>query len=422
MKAFLLPFLFLASAFFSATETALFALRRIDLEKWKEERNRKAALIAELLEDPAQLIATILIGNEIVNVAISAVLAALLLPLLAPGIGEIVASAAGALGILILGDIAPKSVVWPRAKAFSLLLAGPMTAFSRLVAPLRFVIGKLSSGILWLLGAGGETESRERISEAEFRAMVDVGEETGTLDPGEKELIHNIFEMTDQRAAEIMTPMPDVFMVPRGLPYDDLIAQYRRYRKSRIPVYEGERRRVAGVLHFKDLLRQMSEGGEPPQWERLMRHAYFVPSTKKLPLLLREFQRRKVHIAVVVDEFGEQVGIITLEDVLEELFGDIHEEHDREEKEIVPRPDGSSRVLGKTPIHRFNDTFGTALPDEEWDTVAGLLLHEFGRLPARGDTIVVSGLRVTVEKLKGVRIVEVGVQPVPAEPVPGEKE
>lgn len=410
MKAFLLPFLFLASAFFSATETALFALRRVDLEKWKEERNRRAGLIAKMLERPSQLIATILIGNEIVNVAISSLLAAILLPRLPSGYGEAAALAAGTLGILILGDITPKSVVWPRAKSFALILAAPLMAFSRVVAPLRFVIERLAGGILFLLGARGGAETREMISEAEFRAMVDVGEETGTLDPGEKELIHNIFEMTDQRAAEVMTPLPDVFMVPRDLPYDELVAQYRRYRKSRIPVYDGERRNVSGILHFKDLLRSMAKGEEAPSWRELVRPPLFVPAVKKLPLLLREFQRRKVHIAVVVDEFGERVGIITLEDVLEELFGDIHEEHDREEKEIVQRPDGSSRVLGKTPIHRFNAAFGTALPDEEWDTVAGLLLHEFGRLPARGDRIVVAGLAVTVEKLKGVRIVEVGVR------------
>ncbi len=410
MKAFLLPFLFLASAFFSGTETALFALRRVDLEKWKEQRNRRAALIAKLLERPTQLIATILIGNEIVNVAISSLLAVLLLPLLPSGYGEAAAVAAGTLGILVFGDIAPKSIVWPRAKAFSLLLAAPMTVFSKIVAPLRFVFEKLAGGILFLLGARGGAESREMISEAEFRAMVDVGEETGTIDPGEKELIHNIFEMTDQRAAEVMTPLPDVFMVPRDLPYGELVDQYRLYRKSRIPVYDGEHRNVTGILHFKDLLRSMATKGEAPSWRDVVRPPLFVPAVKKLPLLLREFQRRKVHIAVVVDEFGEQVGIITLEDVLEELFGDIHEEHDREEKEIVQRPDGSSRVLGKTPIHRFNAAFGTAFPDEEWDTVAGLLLHEFGRLPERGDRIAVAGLAVTVEKLKGVRIVEVGVR------------
>jgi len=410
VKALLLPFLFLASAFFSATETALFALRRVDLEKWKEERNRRAALIGKMLENPARLISTILIGNEIVNVAISSVLAAILVPLLPGGYGEGAALAAGTLGILILGDIAPKSIVWPRAKAFSLLLAAPLMAFSRLVAPLRFLIENLSAGILYLLGARGGAESREMVSEAEFRAMVDVGEASGTLDPGEKEMIHNIFDMTDQRAAEVMTPLPDVFMVPRDLPYDDLVAQYRVYRKSRIPVYEGERRNVVGILHFKDLLRPMAEQGRVPSWADHVRHALFVPSVKKLPLLLREFQKRKVHLAVVVDEFGDQVGIVTIEDVLEELFGDINEEHDREEKEIVARPDGSSRVLGKTPIHRFNAAFGTDLPDEEWDTVAGLLLHEFGRLPGRGDRIVIAGFVVTVERLKGVRITEVGVR------------
>jgi len=414
VKALVLPFLFLLSAFFSATETALFALRRVDLEKWREEGNRRAMLIARMLEKPARLIATILIGNEIVNVAISSVTAAVLLPLY-PRYGEPIAVVLGTLGILILGDITPKSIVWPRAKAVSLRIAAPLMAFSKVVAPVRFVMEMISEGILRLLGGASPRHTREMVSEAEFRALVDAGEETGTLDPGEKELIHNIFEMTDQRAGEIMTPLPDVFMVPRDLPYSGLVEQYRRYRRSRIPVYEGERRNIVGILNFKELLRPMAAGEEAPEWRNLVRAPFVIPSSKKLPLLLREFQRRKVHIALVVDEFGERIGIVTLEDVLEELFGDIREEHDREEKEIVRRPDGSSRVLGKTAIRRFNDAFGTDLPDEEWDTVAGLLLHEFGRLPGRGDTLALAGHSFTVERLKGIRIVEVGIREVPRE-------
>ena len=339
-----------------------------------------------------------------------------MLPRCSAGNGAAVALLTGTLGILLLGDVTPKCLVWPRAKAFSLFAAAPLSAFARAVAPARLVLEKIAGGILWLLGERGRAESREMISEAEFRALVDAGEETGTLDPGEKELIHNIFEMTDQRAGEIMTPLPDVFMVPRDLPYDALVDQYRRYRRSRIPVFDGERRNIVGILHFKELLRPMAAGGEPPDWRNFVRPPFVIPYSKKLPLLLREFQRRKVHIALVVDEFGEQVGIVTLEDVLEELFGDIREEHDREEKEIVRRADGSSRVLGKTPIRRFNEAFGTDLPDVEWDTVAGLLLHEFGRLPGRGDTLALAGLAFTVERLKGIRIVEVGVRPV----APGE--
>jgi putative hemolysin len=249
------------------------------------------------------------------------------------------------------------------------------------------------------------------ISEAEFRALVDAGEETGTLDSEEKELIHNIFEMTDRRAGEIMTPLPDVFMIPRDLPYEELVARYRRYRRSRIPVYEGERNNVVGVLHFKQLLRPMAEGGKPPVWQDLVRPPYVVPEVQKLPPLLREFQRRKVHIAVVVDEYGETCGIVTLEDVLEELFGEIREERDRGEREIVPRPDGSSLVLGKTPIRHFNESFGTEFPDLEFDTVAGFLLHEFGRMPAPGEKTSREGISFTVERMKGLRIVEVGVRP-----------
>ena len=413
MKAILLPFLFLASAFFSATETALFALRRVDLLKWKEEGDRRADRIIKMLSRPNRLIATIFLGNEIANVAISSVVAAILLPHLPPGAGEGVALLAGTLGILILGDVTPKCLVWPRARGFSLLAAAPLHAFSRVVAPARFVLEKLAHGILFLLGERGGPQTREMISEAEFRALVDAGEETGTLDSEEKELIHNIFEMTDRRAGEIMTPLPDVFMIPKDLPYEELVARYRRYRRSRIPVYEGERHNVVGVLHFKQLLRPMAEGGKPPVWQDLVRPPYVVPEVQKLPPLLREFQRRKMHIAIVVDEYGETAGIVTLEDVLEEVFGEIREERDRdrEEKEIVRRPDGSSLVLGKTPIRHFNEEFGTGIPDLDFDTVAGFLLHEFGRMPAPGEKTSRDGISFTVERMKGLRIVEVGVRP-----------
>jgi putative hemolysin len=268
----------------------------------------------------------------------------------------------------------------------------------------------MAKGILRLLGGGEVAGKRAAFTEREFRALVDVGGESGTLDPGERELIHNIFELTDQRAGEIMTPIADVFMVPVDIPRPELLAQFRKYRRSRIPVYRAERRDVFGILYLRDLLRPPAEGEEEAPLSGLLKPPFVVPTSKKLPLLLREFQRLKVHLALVVDEFGEIVGIVTLEDVLEELFGEIREEHDREEKELVPRPDGSWGVLGKMPIHRFNDAFQAGLPDQEWDTVAGLLLHEFGRLPGRGDSIVLGPFRFTVERVRGIRIVEVCVR------------
>jgi len=409
MKWLLLPLLFLASAFFSATETAFFALRRVDFMKWKKEGNRVAGVIGKMLETPSRLIATIFIGNELVNVSISSLLAALLIPIV-PAHGEIVALSAGTLGILILGDITPKCIVWPRAKSFSLHAARPFLLFSRIVAPVRFLMEKMAEGILRLLGGGKIVERKWGITEREFRALVDVGGENGTLDPGERELIHNIFELTDQRAGEIMTPLADVFMVPVDIPRPELLAQFRKYRRSRIPVYRGERREVTGILYLRDLLRSPAEGEEEAPLSGLLKPPFVVPTSKKLPLLMRDFQRLKVHLALVVDEFGEIVGIVTLEDVLEELFGEIREEHDREEKELLPRPDGSWRVLGKMPIHRFNDAFSAGLPDQEWDTVAGLLLHEFGRLPGKGDSILLGPFRFTVERVKGIRIVEIGVR------------
>lgn len=413
MKALLLPFLFVASAFFSATETAFFALRRVDFLKWKEEGNRTAARIEGMLESPGRVIASIFIGNEIANVAISSILAGLLVPAF-PGQGKLLALAAGTLGILILGDLTPKCLVWPRARAFSLFAAAPFRLFERAVAPVRALVERAADRIVRLMGGRTPGEG-EGVSEREIRAIVDVGEEAGTLDAGEKVLIHNIFDLTERRAGEIMTPLPDVFMVPADLPYGELLARFRRFRRSRIPVYDGDPKNVAGVLHFKELLRLAAGGEEAPAWRDFVKPPFVIPASKKLPRLLRDFQRRKIHLALVVDEYGELVGIVTLEDVLEELFGEIREEHDREAVEVAPRPDGTFRVLAGMPVYRFNERFGADLPEAEWDTVAGLLLHEFGRLPGRGDSVAIGRFLFTVERIKGIRIAEVDVRRLPGE-------
>ncbi len=410
MEWALLLFLFAASAFFSSTETAFFALRHTDLLRWRREGNRRAALIGKLLERPNRLIATIFIGNELVNVSISSVLAALLIARY-PEHGRWAAVAAGTLGILVLGDVTPKCLVWPRAQRFSLFAARPIHLFSLAAFPVRYLLEGITSLLLRWFGGAAAEEGRAVLTEREFRALVDAGEESGILDRRERQLIHNIFEMTDRRAGEIMTPLADVFMVPADLPGEELVQRCRVLRRSRVPVYEGDRRNVVGILYLKDLLRRAAqEGGREEGWRGLVRPPFAIATSQKLPLLLRKFQRRKVHLALVVDEYGALAGIVTLEDVLEELFGEIREEHEREEEEIVSRPDGSLRVLGRTPIHRFNEALGSDFPDEEWDTVAGMLLHEFGRLPARGDSIVLSGIRFSVERLKGIRIVEVAVR------------
>jgi CBS domain containing-hemolysin-like protein len=285
----------------------------------------------------------------------------------------------------------------------------PFAFFYRLVSPLRFLVEGVADAILRLFGGGSLGADWGALSEREFRALVDVVEEEGELDEGERELIHNIFDLAERRAGEIMTPLADVFMVPAAQSWEGLLAEVRRFRRSRIPVYGEGRQDVVGILHFKELLEGIAVGAPPADWRTLLAEPYVVPTSIRLPLLLKEFRLRKNHFALVADEYGDVAGIVTLEDVLEELFGEIREEHDREVEEIVPRPDGSFRVQGRTPVEHFNDFFSTSIPDEEWDTVAGFLLHEFGRLPARGDAVHVGDLVLTVERLKGIRIVRIRV-------------
>ncbi|HZW36931.1 MAG TPA: CNNM domain-containing protein, partial [Candidatus Deferrimicrobiaceae bacterium] len=235
MEIALILLLAAATAFISAAETAFFALRRVDFLKWKEEGNRRGRRIERMLSTPGKLITTIFIVNEFTNVSISSLIAVLLIPLV-PRHGALLSLLAGTFVILVLGDLVPKCLAWPRARSFSLLAAGPVRFFSRVLSPLRYLVEKAASGIVFVLGGGSPAEKPVELTEREFRALVDVGEESGTLDAGEKELIHNIFEMTDQRAGEIMTPLADVFLVPKTLPYAELLDRYHRYRRSRIPV------------------------------------------------------------------------------------------------------------------------------------------------------------------------------------------
>lgn len=411
MKAFLLPILFVAAAFFASLETAFFALRRTDILRWKEQGVTQASRMEKILSNPSRLITTIFLYTEALNVTISATIAALVVPLFASQRhGEMASLLVATLSILVVADIAPKSIVLPRAGSFSLAAIRPFTFFLRLASPVRFLVEGAANGILRLFGGRSVGADWGSLSEREFRALVDVVEEEGDLEEGERELIHNIFDLAERRAGEIMTPLADVFMVPATQGWEGLLSEVRRFRRSRIPVYgEGGRQDILGILHFKELLDGIAADAPPDDWLSLLAEPFAVPASIRLPVLLREFRIRKLHFALVADEYGDVAGIVTLEDVLEELFGEIREEHDREVAEIVPRPDGSFRVQGRTPVEHFNEYFSTSIPDEEWDTVAGFLLHEFGRLPARGDSVALGDLVMTVERLKGIRIVRIRV-------------
>ena len=274
--------------------------------------------------------------------------------------------------------------------------------------PTRFLIGLAN-----VLLPGKGLKQGPFVSEEEIRSMAEVGHEEGSIDEGEKELIHSIFEFGDTITREVMVPRPDVIAVEDDKTLRDVQALVLAHGYSRIPVYHESLDDVKGVVFAKDVLKALHQGRQDMPLADVMRVAHFVPESKKVADLLREMQQEKFHQALVYDEHGSVTGIVSLEDLLEELVGEIADEYDREEPEVLELGDGVYRVSGKASIDDVNELLGTELPDEEWDTVAGLLLDLLGRMPESGEETTFRGLNLKAERVQGRRIATVMITKTP---------
>ncbi|RMG57501.1 MAG: HlyC/CorC family transporter [Deltaproteobacteria bacterium] len=404
----LLVILFSMSAFFSGSETAFFSVPLARLNSLRETSPSTYERIARLRSDPKRLIITVLIGGEIANISISSIFTSLFSRLMEQG-SEVTSLIVSTCAILMFGDLIPKSIAFVHGINYVRVASFPLTFFMKVITPVRFVVEKISSGILYLFGVREPSEFLY-FSESKFRTLVDEGEKSGEVDRAESRLIHNIFELSDKVARDAMTPVNDVFMVEKGISFGELLRLMKIYRHSRIPVYEGSRNNVVGILYFKDILKHAKEKGGDVDWLGYVREPYFVPETKSLSDLLNEMQRRKIHMSVVISEYGTVSGIVTMEDILEELFGEIRDEYDVEEKLVIPIDERTKIVSAKLPVDEFNRIFGVSIDDDEFDTVGGLVLHLFGHLPKRGEKVKFGNLEFTVERVQGIRIHEVRVR------------
>jgi CBS domain containing-hemolysin-like protein len=277
-----------------------------------------------------------------------------------------------------------------------------------LAAPTRVLIGLAN-----VLLPGKGLKQGPFVSEEEIRSMAEVGSEEGSIDEGEKELIHSIFEFGDTIAREVMVPRPDIVAVEDDKSLRDVQALVLSHGYSRIPVFHESLDDVKGVVFAKDVLKALHQGKRDMPLAEIARPAHFVPETKRVAELLKEMQREKFHQALVYDEHGSVTGIVALEDLLEELVGEIADEYDREEPEVLELGDGMYRVSGKASIDDVNELLRAELPDEEWDTVAGLLLDLFGRMPEAGEEVAFRGLHLKADKVQGRRIASVLITRAP---------
>jgi CBS domain containing-hemolysin-like protein len=389
--------LLLLSGFFSSAETALFSISRAKARHIAKEKGLTNALIKKMKDDPHRLLSTILIGNNLVNVGAAALATAITIELVASNAVGIATGVMTAL-ILVFGEIIPKSIATRNNVLIARLVILPLYWLSILFSPVIYLLN-------FIPRLTSKVQRKSRVTEEELMTFVEVVEEEGGIEEEEKELIHNIFEFDDTSASEIMTPRADMFVINVD---DDLdVEEIIRSGFSRIPVIAEDIDHVIGILNIKDLFMHQVTSAKQTDVRRVMSETYFVPENKKLDHLLQEFKRRKQHIAIVVDEHGGVSGLITLEDALEEIVGEIVDETDKVEPHIVKLKQNEWRVLGKSEIDDVNDELAMDIPDtKEYDTFSGYILDQIGRIPREKEDIQLGDYVVTVHQMDGTRIKE----------------
>ncbi|MBW2733639.1 MAG: HlyC/CorC family transporter [Deltaproteobacteria bacterium] len=328
--------LILMSGFFSGSETAMFSMGPVQLMRLEEENHPRAALLRSLVEQPRRLIATIFIGNEFVNIGASALMASVAHQQMR-GYGSVMVALVSTIVsvslILMLGEITPKNIAAKIDEKWALTASRPIAILAIVMAPLRIAIERIADLVVFIVGGREATSSATaEVGEEEFRTMVDVASRAGGVDPREKQLIENIFDIGDRRVREVMTPEPQIFMLSFEVPLPRILKLVQQNKYSRIPIYRKKRDTVVGLLYTKDLV-GIRHGLRPqlPRLKELLHAPFFVPPNTKCETLMVEFRRRRTHLALVVDEYGKLIGLVTMEDLLEEVFGEI-----KDEKEIPP--------------------------------------------------------------------------------------
>jgi putative hemolysin len=400
-KIILVIFLFLLSGFFSCSEATLFSLTPLHLHKMKEERFPFLSWLKDLLESPSQLLITLIVGNEVVNIALSVLSASLFMQWLGVN-GPWVSIVVTTVLLLIFAEAVPKTFGVTYPIRISLFVTPFVAAVSRLERPVVWLLQGIS-GWLVLLFSNSSSRERSGLTEDEFRGLVDTGEQEGALEPSQRTLIHSVFELGDKPVSEVMIPRVDMFCLPVSLPPEEMEREIVRARHGRIPVYGANRDDVLGILFAKDFL-QHSVDGKPIKIDELLQKGYFVPEERSAASVLRDFQVRKIQIAIVVDEYGGVSGLVTLEDILQDLFEDIYAENGFNSslwQRIDPR---TLLVAGKMPMEEFCRITGDDFPSEDFDTVGGFVFHLFGKLPTRGESIDFGCHTFYVEKMSGTRI------------------
>ena len=389
------------SAFFSSAETSLTTANKIRIRSLAEDGNKRAKTLLKITDDSGKMLSAILIGNNIVNLS-----AASLTTSLAYSFGgSMVAIASGILTVLILlfGEITPKTMATIHAEKMALIYAPVISLFMKIMTPVIFLINGLSMGVLLLLRVDPNAKN-DIMTETELRTIVDVSHEDGVIESDEREMIYNVFDLGDAKAKDVMVPRVHVTFADVESTYVELREIFREDKFTRLPVFEETTDNVIGTINMKDLL--LYDNTKEFHIRDILREAYFTYEYKNISELLVEMRQASFNIAIVLDEYGETAGLITLEDILEEIVGEIHDEYDENEEDFIQEIGEREFIVeGSTNLDDLNDRLDLNFESEDYDSVGGFIIERLDRLPEAGDTITTEqGIRMVVETLDKNRI------------------
>lgn len=414
-KLIVLVFLLLLSAFFSSAETALTTANHIRMLTLADEGNKRAARVLKITDDSGKMLSAILIGNNIVNLTASSIATSLAIRLFG-SVGAGIATGILTVLILIFGEISPKTLATIHAEKLAMTYSGIIQLLMTVLTPVIIIINKLSIVFLQLLRVNPE-KSKNIITEAELKTIVDVSHESGVIETGEREMIHNVFDFSDATAKEIMTPRIDMTFVCSDSTYCDILEIYRENHYTRIPIYEETTDNVIGILNMKDLLLYEDVGHFAVK--KIMREPFFTYEQKNTAELFVEMQNKSINLAIVLDEYGLTAGMVTMEDLLEEIVGDIRDEYDaNEDAEIIPINDTVYLVAGSMNLEDLCGQLGLHLTSDDYDTIGGYFIESCDHLPEEGEKVITEdNVQLTVTSVSKNRIEQLRIElPEPVTP------
>jgi CBS domain containing-hemolysin-like protein len=404
------------AAFAALAETAITRIGRLRPHHLAKEKKAGAEVLVKIVEDPAPFLNALLLVILLAELLAAALATGLALQWLNAG-GEIIAALVMTILLFAFAQVVPRTYSVQHTDRAALRVARPVYVLGVALRPLGKLL-ILTANIALLILPGRGMPKGPFVTDEEIRHMSDGEEEEEEIEEEERELIHSIFEFGDTVVREVMVPRPDMVTLKVSASRDEALEQIVEAGYSRIPLYDGDTDNIVGVLYAKDLLKKMHESEAPVKLASIARAPTFVPETKKVAELLREMQEQRVHMAVVVDEYGGTAGLVTIEDLLEEIVGEIVDEYDVEEPLVEPIDDQSIRVDAKMPIDEVNELLSVELPHEEWDTVGGLVFGLTGRVPVAGERVRYDSVEFVTERVAGRRVQKVVIRKLPPEPEP----